>query len=373
MWSLHLHHHTRSVSRVPGGGRIHANPRGTVDRFPTLSLIQSHAPRLLVYGPPSRGSPWLPGPLLGGFLTQNIGWRSIFWINVPIGVLALILTARFIPESKAPRVRRFDPIGQILMVTVLATVISLLIEGPQLGWQSFAVCGGIALFVATAVGLVFYERVRAEPLIDLRFFRSVQFSCASLMAVLAFTAFSGFLFLNSLYLQNVRGLSPMQTGLCLLPMAAMMVIGSPIAGKLVASGRARVAIVTAGSAMALSALILIAQGPAADIKELLVPYAIFGFAFGLINVPITNAAVSSLPNSRAGVAAAFTATSRQVGAALGVAVAGTIVGAQVVATSFAAMPFWCFIVVAGVSVVSLGFISSSGRRAAPRSRCIEAP
>jgi EmrB/QacA subfamily drug resistance transporter len=300
------------------------------------------------------------GPLLGGLLTQNIGWRSIFWINVPIGILALALTARFIPDSKAARVRRFDPVGQVLMATVLATVISLLNEGPHLGWRSFFVVCATLLFIAAFAALIFYERMRVEPLIDLRFFPSVQFSSATLMAILVFTAFSGLLFLNSLYLEEVRGFSPMQTGLCMLPMGAMMIFASPIAGKLVASGHARIAIVTAGFALTACALILIALGSSGDLKGLLFAYALFGLGFGLINVPITNAAVSSLPNSRAGLAAAFTATSRQVGASLGVAVAGSIVGAQVSSSNVAATaPFWWFIVFVGLAVVLLGLVSSS--------------
>ena len=152
------------------------------------------------------------GPVIGGALTQTIGWRSIFWINLPIGLAAVALAARFVPQSKAPKARAFDPVGQTLVFVGLASLTYAVIEGPA-GWTSPSILG---LFSTAALSLglfLFYEPRRTDPLVDLRFFRSIPFSSAALLAMLAFASFSGFLFLNALYLQQARGFSALHTGL----------------------------------------------------------------------------------------------------------------------------------------------------------------
>ena len=152
------------------------------------------------------------GPLIGGALTQAVGWRSIFWINLPIGITAVALAARFVPESKAPRARAFDPVGQLLVFISLASSTTAVIEGPHTGWTSWTIVG---LFVTAgaALGLfLFYEPRRKDPLVDLRFFHSIPFSSATLLALCAFASFAGFLFLNALYLQQARGFSAFHTG-----------------------------------------------------------------------------------------------------------------------------------------------------------------
>ena len=177
------------------------------------------------------------GPLLGGALTQSVGWRSIFWINLPIGLTAVALAARFVPESKAARARAYDPVGQILVFTGLASVTYAVIEGPRAGWGSPLIVGLFALAGAALACFLLYEPRRKEPLVDLRFFHSVPFSSATLLAVFAFASFAGFLFLNALYLEEVRGLSAFHTGLCTLPLAIMMMICAPLSGRLVGQPR----------------------------------------------------------------------------------------------------------------------------------------
>ncbi|GAA3103375.1 hypothetical protein GCM10020254_56450 [Streptomyces goshikiensis] len=175
------------------------------------------------------------GPLIGGVLTDSVGWRSIFWINVPVGLFALALTLRWIPESRAERPRRPDPVGQLLVMALLGSVTYGIIEGPAAGWSSGLILGCGAVAVASLVGLVAYEQRRTEPLIDPRFFRSVPFSGATVMAVSAFSGMAGFLFLNTLYLQDVRGLDALDAGLYMLPMAACTILAAPVAGRLVAA------------------------------------------------------------------------------------------------------------------------------------------
>ena len=145
------------------------------------------------------------GPVLGGVLVGTVGWRGIFWANIPVGLAAISLTALFVPDSKAPRSRRADPVGQFLIIVMLGSLAYAIIEGPTHGWYSPEIFGFFAASVAALAMLLAYEPRRAEPMIDLRFFRSVPFAGANLSAVCAIAAMAGFLFLSTLYLQDVRG------------------------------------------------------------------------------------------------------------------------------------------------------------------------
>jgi EmrB/QacA subfamily drug resistance transporter len=263
------------------------------------------------------------GPLAGGVLVETVGWRGIFWVNVPVGVAAIILTALFVPESKAPRARRLDPIGQLLVIVLLAGLVYGLIEGPGSGWFSGKILACFALSAAALVALVSYEPRREEPLIDVRFFRSAPFSGAVVIAICAFAGLGGFLLVNTLYLQDVRGYSPLLAGVYTLPMAAMVAICSPLSGRLVASRGTRPSLIVAGTGITAAGLILahIQSGTATIV--LLAAYVLFGLGFGMINAPITNSTVSGMPRTQAGVAAGVASTSRQVGSSLGVAIIGS--------------------------------------------------
>ena len=300
------------------------------------------------------------GPVIGGALTESIGWRSIFWVNLPIGAAAMLLAARYIPESKAPHPRRIDPIGQLLVFVILATVTYAVIEGPHDGWDSTTIIG---LFVAAALALIallVYEPRRHEPLIDVRFFRSAPFSSATLIAVCSFSAFSGFLFLNALYLQEVRGLSAFHTGLCTLPLALATMLCSPLSGRWVGTYGTRPSLLASGTATVVSALMMTQLTATTPLPLLLLTYVIFGIGFGMVNAPITNTAVSGMPKAQAGLAAAVASTSRQIGASLGVALAGTILGARIHSGfAEASHPFWWLITGGGVTVLLLAWLSNS--------------
>jgi EmrB/QacA subfamily drug resistance transporter len=265
------------------------------------------------------------GPIAGGVLVASVGWRGIFWVNIPVGIAAIILTALFVPESRAPRARRVDPVGQLLIITLLASLTYAIIEGPSSGWGSGPVLGCFGLAAAALAGLLAYEPRRREPLLDLRFFRSAPFSGATVLAVCAFAALGGFLFLNTLYLQDVRGYSALHAGLYTLPMAAMTVLLAPVSGRIVATRGPRPPLVAAGIATTAGGLMLTRLTGDSSFGYLILSYVIFGIGAGLVNPPITNTAVSGMPVSQAGVAAGIASTSRQVGSALGVAVAGSAV------------------------------------------------
>jgi EmrB/QacA subfamily drug resistance transporter len=315
------------------------------------------------------------GPVLGGILV-GLSWRAVFLVNIPIGLAAIALTTRFVPESRAPRPRRPDPVGQVLVILTLASLTTAIIEGPGNGWSSpwivaLAVTAGVSV-----VALVRYELRRVDPLIEPRFFASRPFSAAAVIAVASFAAFGGFLFLNTLYLQEVRGLSPLSAGLCTLPMAAMTVLCSPISGHVVGAHGVRLPLVVGGLGLGTGSLMLVSLSAHTSLVWILVAYSVFGLGFGSVNAPITNAAVSGMPPSQAGVAAAVASTSRQVGQTLGVAVVGAVATARLNGSlhdhlAAASHPAWWLIAAVGAGIVGLGLVSSTAAAKASAERTAE--
>ncbi|NEB04349.1 MFS transporter [Streptomyces sp. SID13726] len=302
------------------------------------------------------------GPLVGGVLVDAVGWRSIFWVNLPVGLAALLLTLRFVPESRAPKARRPDAVGQVLVIALFGSLTYAIIEAPASGFSyvlPFAVVAVVAL-----AGLLWYEPRRDEPLIDLRFFRSAPFSGATVIAISAFAGLGGFLFLSTLYLQNVRGLDALHAGLWMLPMAIPMFLLAPVSGRLVGSRGPRLPLVLAGVMTTASGVLFAAFDAETSDVTLFLGYVLFGIGFGLVNAPITNTAVSGMPRAQAGVAAAVASTSRQLGQTLGVAVIGAVLASGVGASSYkeefvsAATPGWWILAGCGLMVLVLGAVTS---------------
>jgi EmrB/QacA subfamily drug resistance transporter len=306
------------------------------------------------------------GPVVGGALVDSVGWRAIFLVNVPVGLLAIVLTMLFVPESRAARSRRADPAGQVLIIVMLASLTYAIIEGNSLGWFSAEIVGLFALAAVSLGVLVRHELRRTDPLIEVRFFRSAPFSGASAIALCAFAALGGFLFLNTLYLQDVRHFSPLKAGVYMLPLAGMTVIFGPLSGRIVGRHGSRPSLLVAGVAMTVSGVLLTAITATTPYDQLLLAYVIFGIGFGLVNPPITNTAVSGMPSAQAGVAAAVASTSRQVGATLGVAVVGAVAapslsGALGGDITQAFRPAWWIITGLGGAVLVLGLLSTTRR------------
>ncbi|MTD55852.1 MFS transporter [Amycolatopsis pithecellobii] len=303
------------------------------------------------------------GPILGGALVETIGWRAIFWVNVPIGLAALVLATRFVPESRAARPRRVDPVGQLLVITLLGSVTYAVIEAPSGGRAPLA---GAAVAVVALVGLLIYEPRRAEPLIELRLFRRASFTGAMITAVCAFAALGGFLFATTLYFQGERGFSALEAGVHMVPMAAMGLVSSPLSGRLLAGYGPRLPLLVAGAGLT-AAGILLAAAHAESSDVLIYPaFVLFGIGFGFVNAPITNTAVSGLPRDQAGVAAAIVAAGRQVGSALGVATAGALIAAGRTTTA------WWVIAGCGATVLLLAWATTGAlpeaRHLAPAGR-----
>jgi EmrB/QacA subfamily drug resistance transporter len=306
------------------------------------------------------------GPILGGGLIDAFGWRAVFWINVPIAAAAIVFAALFVPESRAARARRFDPVGQALMVLILGSVVYAIIESRSLGWTSPVIIGLLvtaALGVACACG---YEPRRADPLLELRLLRSVPFSSAIVMALFALCGFGAFLFVTTQYLQDVRGLAAVTAGLCLLPVGLPVLVVSRLSGRIVGERGPLLPLLAAGTALALGGGVSLWLGPATPLPAVLAIYLLFGVFLGAVNPPITNSAISGMPRSMAGLASSLASTGRQAGTTLGVAISGTTIGPALTgggaAFSSAAHGVWWMVAALGAGIVILGLVST-GRRA----------
>jgi len=317
------------------------------------------------------------GPVIGGALVDSAGWRSVFWINIPVCAAAIVLTARFVPESRAPVRRGLDPAGQLLLIVTLVALSYGIIEGPDRGWGSALIIACFAAAAAAAGLLVGWSRRAAEPLIDLRFFRSLPFSGAVLTALCGMCAFAGFLFLVTLYLQDVRGYSALTAGLFLLPMALVMAASAPLCGRVMARVGSRVPLLIAGVGILAGGVLLTFLRSTSPDWYVLLSCVVFGVGMGWVNAPATNNAVSGMPRARAGTASGTVSTGRQVGSALGVAVTGSVLAAGLhgsYAAGFAAAtrPAWWIVAAMGGCVLVIAVVSTgrAGRASAARAAAL---
>jgi predicted MFS family arabinose efflux permease len=212
--------------------------------------------------------------------------------------------------------------------------------------------------VLASIVLVVVESRRREPLVDMRYFRSVPFSGAMLIAVVALATLGGFLFLNTLYLQDVRGYSALRAGALTIPMAAMLGVFATVSGRLVAKRGPRLALIVSGGLIAVGAILLIGLSAHTAVWYLVVAYLVFGAGAGLVSAPMTNTALSGMPRDQAGVAGAIASTCRQIGAAVGVAVTGAIIAAGSAGFVHASHAAWAVLAGCGVMVMLLGTVST---------------
>src|SRR5689334_17499042 len=304
------------------------------------------------------------GPVAGGILVGSVGWRGIFWANIPVGLAAISLTALLVPDSKAAKGRKADPLGQVLVIVMLASLAYAIIQGPADGWFSPGIAGFFLLSLAALGLLLRYEPRRAEPLIDFRFFRSVPFAGANLSAVCAIAAMAGFLFLSTLYLQDVRGLSALQAGLAILPMPVVMALCAPLAGRMVARRGPRIPLVIAGAALTISSAALSRLTGTTEHAYLIVTYALFGIGAGMVSPAITNGVMAGVPKTQAGMASGMNSSSRQLGQSLGVAIVGSVLAASIrgsMQDGFvrAAHAGWWILAGCGYAVLLLGLVCTT--------------
>ena len=264
------------------------------------------------------------GPLAGGFLLDHFWWGSVFIVNVPIAVGAIVAARALVPESRDPSGERVDWIGGALSVVGLVALVTAIIEAPDHGWTSLPL---VALLTVAAIALaafaVWESRVE-HPMLDVNLFRNRRFSAASATITLMFFALFGFVFLSTQYLQFVLGYTPFEAGVRTLPFAAAMIVVAPLSAKAVQFvGTKRV--VVAGMLILAGGLLLASTVTSTSgYPRLGVAMVLLGAGLGLSSAPATESIMGALPRQRAGVGSAVNDTAREVGGALGVAIVGSI-------------------------------------------------
>ncbi len=281
------------------------------------------------------------GPLVGGAVTAGLGWRWVFFINVPVGIAALAVTYLKVRESRNPDATRVDWLGLLTLSGGLFLLVLALLRGNDNGWgsaQTLAELGGAAALLAGFIGI---ERRVAEPMLPLGLFRRGAFTGVQLAAIgVSASLFALFLYLT-LYLQNYLGYSPLQAGLRYLPITLGAFLAAPLAGALIGRVPARVLIAIGLAGTGIGLMLMSGLDPSSGWTALLPGFIVAGLAVGILNPVIADVALSVVPKERSGMAAGVNDTFRQVGVAVGTAAWGAIFlarGSAKVATLVAGTP-----------------------------------
>ena len=266
------------------------------------------------------------GPLLGGIITEHISWNWIFYVNVPIGVLAVIAAIVVVPESKdTSHEQRLDLPGLLTSGIGLLALVYALIEGHQYGWTSARILGLFAVAVVALGGFVLLEMHQRLPMLDLSLFRNGTFAGANIVAILVTLAMFGIFVFFPIYMQTIRGWSPIQAGAALLPWTVMIVIFAPIAGKLSDRVGSRWLMAGGMTVVAACCLLLSTVTLHSTFWHMLPAFLLGGLGMSFVMTPMSAAAMGAAPVAKAGVASGVLNTFRQVGVALGIAMTGAIV------------------------------------------------
>jgi EmrB/QacA subfamily drug resistance transporter len=272
------------------------------------------------------------GPLAGGVLVEQFGWGSVFLVNLPICAVALLLAWRFVPNTSDRDESPLDPVAAVCSIVGFLFLLYGIIEGPDKGWSAPVVLVSLAVGLVFLVAFGLWEWRNPTPMLDVRFFRNARFSAASATITLTFFGFYASTFLLTQYFQFILRYSPLKAGVMILPTAAGLMTGSPIAPRL-ASRFGTKRVVVFGLSLVAAAMACYASNTIMSNVALgLAVRLVIGWGFGITSAPVTESIMGSLPPSRAGVGSAVNDTTRQTGGALGVAVIGSIFAARYHAT-----------------------------------------
>jgi EmrB/QacA subfamily drug resistance transporter len=265
------------------------------------------------------------GPVTGGLLLEHFWWGSLFLVNLPIVVVALVLGGILVPNSRDPQPGRFDRLGVVLSVAAVALVIWSIIEGPHRGWSSAEVVITGTLGAVLVAIFVVYEARRDHPLLDVRLFTNPRFSAASIAIAAAFFGLFGFIFLITQYMQLVLGYSPLEAGVRTVPFAVVTGAFSP-ASIAIMHRLGTKAVVTAGLALMSAGFVMASQlqADSAYVGPVLASMVVIAAGLGLTTSPATEAIMGALPPAKAGVGSAVNDTTRELGGTLGVALVGSV-------------------------------------------------
>ena len=266
------------------------------------------------------------GPVVGGFLVENVSWQSIFFLNVPVAIVAVFVTLAATRESRdETSTHQVDIPGVLTISVALGALVLALVEGNSWGWDSAPIVALLAVSVAAMVAFVYAERHSPEPMVDFTFFRSKSFLGANLVAFIVSFAMLAMFFFLALYMQNIKGYSPLEAGVRFLPSTAVIILAGPIAGRLTDR-------VGPKPLMTLGLLIVAAslfwQGhltPDTSYSFLVGAFVLMGLGMGLVMSPMSTAGMNAVEPSKAGVASGILTMSRMVGGTFGVAAMGALI------------------------------------------------
>ncbi|MBF6236028.1 MFS transporter [Nocardia otitidiscaviarum] len=265
------------------------------------------------------------GPTVGGWLLEHFSWHSVFWINVPVAVIAIVAVWFTTPESRASHVDRLDRIGIVLSLAGVTLLVWSIIEAPKHGWLSAESLLGYAISAAALAAFVAWELRVRTPVLNMRLFRIRRFAVPALAITVSYFCAFGFLFLITQYFQGVKELSPLEFGIHSLPFALAVGIGAP-AATLIAQRVGATAVIVTGVLVLAVAMYIAGQTTVETpyLGPVLVSMVLMGIGFAVVQGPATESIMGSVPLEEAGAGSAVNDTTREVGGALGVALLGSI-------------------------------------------------
>ena len=264
------------------------------------------------------------GPVSGGWLLEHFYWGSVFFVNVPVVIVAIIAIVFVVPTSRDSNVQRFDPLGLLLSIAGIGLLVFTVIEAPDWGWGSRGAISGFVAALVLLTAFIAWERRSAHPMLDVGVFANARFTAASLAVTFAFFALFGFIFMVTQYFQFVRGYGTLEAGVRTVPFALFTGTAAPLAAKF--AGRFGTKAIVAAGLVAMSIGFSISATLAADSNYwiVVVSMAFMGGGLGLVNAPATESIMGSLPPDKAGVGSAVNDTTRELGGTLGVAIVGSL-------------------------------------------------
>src|SRR5439155_11161882 len=266
------------------------------------------------------------GPVVGGFLVENVSWQSIFFLNLPVAALAVVVTLAAAPESRDESVERFVDVPGVATLSIgLAALVLALVEGNSWGWGSPGLIGLLAVAAGALAAFPVVERRARVPMVDFSFFRSRGFLGANVVAFVVSFAMLAMFFFIALYMQNIKGYSPLEAGVRFLPSTLVIMVAGPISGRLTDRIGPRPLI---SSGLLLVAGSLFWQGhlsPDTSYAFIAGAFVLMGFGMGLVMSPMSTAAMNSVEPTKAGVASGILSMSRMVGGSFGVAAMGALI------------------------------------------------